>query len=144
MTVGGRIGRLCRLGGCIRRPYSTAIPPRNLKKTNTPINVPDNNPPKRPLPSMFQNDASINGPSSTLVSVFENAEVHVLGRRGAFRPATKINEMPLPNPQAASSMSLPEHQLLSAKEEDEGYIYIHCVTVSKNTHVTVTNYKRNP
>jgi small subunit ribosomal protein S11 len=52
--------------------------------------------------------------------------------------------MPLPNPQPTSSMPVPIPQLRRTHEQEEGYIYIHCVAITKNTHVTITNYKRNP
>jgi ribosomal protein S11 len=154
MTTGRQTGSLFSLGRCIRRLYSTTRPARNQKggwEFARPL--PGSSAPKPVVPSIFRgNPALQNAPSKDFQTLFEAAvsqpPLDQMPRKAArqaapFQPAS-INEMPLDKIKGAPSIAPPERQMISATEQKAGYIYIHCVAITKNTHVTITNHKHNP
>src|SRR5579871_4838746 len=135
---------------CIRRQFSSGILLQNFKQDGSILHIPP------PDSTSFTSVKSktIKAPNQQFADLFEAAFRDHLGGRNAkierpsasdfdaFQPAL-LEQMPLQNPQATSTTnrSLPQPQI---SKQSPGYFYVHGVSVTKNIHVTICDYKHNP
>jgi small subunit ribosomal protein S11 len=60
----------------------------------------------------------------------------------SFQPAS-MSQMPIPNP-SSPLPSLPPLPQRRPTQSQAGYFHVHAVSITKNIHVTITDYKHDP
>jgi ribosomal protein S11 len=129
---------------CVRYRFSTSARVRNDKPPSTPP------PPQSPAPrydSLIQAPLEFIARFSEVVSrepssgIKRNVQIQSNTDPDSFLPAS-MSEMPIPNPSSLSTARPPLPPV--PIEQEPGYFHIHAVSLTKNTHITITDNKHNP
>jgi ribosomal protein S11 len=139
-----RFNALGAIQKCVRYRFSTSVRVRNDKPRSIPTTT---QPPAPRYGALTQaplefletfNKVITRGPSS---GIKRNVQIRSNKDPDSFLPAS-MSEMPIPNPASLSAVrpSLPP----VPTEQEPGYFHIHVVSVTKNTHITITDNKHNP